>query len=189
MEALARAGKLAGVLDLTTTEWADEQVGGVFRAGPDRLSGAALSGVPAIVTPGCLDMVNFWAPETVPGAFAGRTFYPHNPNVTLMRTTPEECRAIARVFAEKLNASTGPVTVLLPKKGWSVIDSPGGPFWLPEADKAFDEELKAGLRPGIKVLEFENNINDEEFAGACARELLANIRGGDQAPRKGNTHA
>ncbi|MCC5875620.1 MAG: Tm-1-like ATP-binding domain-containing protein [Candidatus Sumerlaeia bacterium] len=176
MEALAAAGKLAGVLDLTTTEWADEHVGGVFRAGPDRLSAAALNGIPAIVTPGCLDMVNFWAPETVPEKFQGRTFYPHNPNVTLMRTTTEECRAIAAIFAEKLNASKAPITVLLPARGWSVIDSPGGPFWLPEANTAFHEKLKAGLNSGIKVLEMDNNINDEEFAAACARELLANIK-------------
>lgn len=175
MEALAEAGKLVGVLDLTTTEWADEHVGGVFRAGPTRLEAAARNGIPAIVTPGCLDMVNFWAPETVPEKFKGRTFYPHNPNVTLMRTTPEECARIGDIFAEKLNQSKAPLTVLLPLKGWSVIDSPGGPFWLPEANKAFHKALKEALNPSVKVIEMDNNINDDEFAQACARELLANI--------------
>lgn len=175
MEALTRAGRLAGVLDLTTTEWADELVGGVFRAGSDRLLGAATGGVPAIVVPGCLDMVNFWAPNTVPKQFEGRTFYPHNPNVTLMRTTVEECRQLADLFAERLNQSTGPLTVLLPKKGWSVIDSPGGPFSLPEANETFDARLKEKLRPDIKVIEMDNNINDEAFARACAEQLLENI--------------
>lgn len=175
MEALAQAGRLAGVLDLTTTEWADEFVGGVFRAGPDRLSAAARHAIPAIVTPGCLDMVNFWAPETVPEKFNGRTFYPHNPNVTLMRTTVDECRGMAAIFAGKLNESKAPITVLLPRKGWSVIDSPGGPFWLPEANEAFHEVLKGALRRDIKVIEMDKNINDEEFAATCARELLSNI--------------
>lgn len=176
MEALADAGKLVGILDLTTTEWADELVGGVFRAGPRRLEGAAKRGIPAIVTPGCLDMVNFWAPDTVPEKFKGRTFYPHNPNVTLMRTTVEECRELGGIFAEKLNESKAPLTVLLPEKGWSVIDSPGGPFWLPEANKAFHKTLKENLRPDIRVVEMDNNINDEEFASACANELLSNIK-------------
>jgi len=116
MEGLIEAGLIAGVLDITTTEWADEVVGGVFTAGPTRLEAAARNGVPAIVAPGCLDMVNFWAPGTVPARFKGRTFYPHNPNVTLMRTTPEECRRIGEIIAGKLNLSTGPVTVLLPLK-------------------------------------------------------------------------
>jgi uncharacterized protein (UPF0261 family) len=175
MEALVRAGRVAGVFDLTTTEWADTLVGGVFAAGEQRLCAAAQCGVPAIVVPGCLDMVNWWAPETVPSQFKGRTFYPHNPNVTLMRTTVEECRTLAEKFAERLNQSTAPTTVLLPQKGWSMIDAPGGPFWLPEADRAFDATLKKLLRPGIDVIERENNINDEEFARLCAEQLLRNI--------------
>ncbi len=117
MESLIEGGLIAGVLDVTTTEWADELVGGVLAAGPTRLEAAARNGVPAVVTPACLDMVNFWAPETVPEKFRSRKFYPHNPNITLMRTTPDECRQLGRILAEKLNLSTGPVTVLIPRKG------------------------------------------------------------------------
>ena len=143
MESLIEAGLIAGVLDITTTEWADELVGGVLAAGPTRLEAAARRGVPAVVTPACLDMVNFWAPETVPEKFDGRKFYPHNPNITLMRTTPDECRRLGEILAEKLNLSTGPVTVLIPLKGLSVIDAPGGPFWWPEANQALFDALKA----------------------------------------------
>jgi uncharacterized protein (UPF0261 family) len=176
MEALIRAGRVAGVFDLTTTEWADALVGGVFSAGGERLTAAAQCGVPAIVTPGCLDMVNWWAPDTVPAKFKGRTFYPHNPNVTLMRTTTDECRQLAEKFAERLNQSVAPLTVLLPLRGWSMIDAPGGPFWLPEADKTFHETLKSLLRRDIKVVELDNNINDEAFAKACAEMLLQNMK-------------
>ena len=172
MESLVETGLINGVLDVTTTEWADELVGGVLAAGPTRLEAAARHGVPAIVTPACLDMVNFWAPETIPSQFAGRTFYPHNPNITLMRTTPEECTRLGEILAEKLNASTAAVTVLIPQKGLSVIDSPGGPFWLPEADGALFEALKKNLRPDIPVIEIDANVNDPEFSRRCAEELL-----------------
>src|SRR3989449_6732854 len=128
MESLIESGLVAGVLDITTTEWADELVGGVLSAGPARLEAAARQGVPAIVAPGCLDMVNFYGPESVPEKFKGRSFYPHNPQVTLMRTTPEENRELGRVVAGKLNLSTGPITVLLPLRGGSMISAPGGPF-------------------------------------------------------------
>jgi len=131
--------------------------------------------VPAVVTPGCLDMVNFWAPETVPDKFRGRKFYPHNPNVTLMRTNVEECRELGEIVAGKLNASVGPVTVLIPLKGWSMIDAPDGPFWWPEADSAFREALKKKLRSDIPVIEMDCNINDPKFAERCANELLPNL--------------
>lgn len=176
MESLIEAGLIAGVLDVTTTEWADELVGGVLAAGPARLEAAARRGVPAIVTPACLDMVNFWAPPTVPQKFQGRRFYPHNPNITLMRTTPEECRQLGEILAEKLNLSRGPVSVLIPLRGWSMIDSPGGPFWWPEADQAFATALKARLRPDIPVLEIDANVNDAEFARRCAETLLKGMR-------------
>lgn len=176
LESLVDAGRIAGVLDLTTTEWADEYVGGVFSAGSKRLSAAARRGTPAIVTPACLDMVNFWAPDTIPPKFNGRRFYPHNPNVTLMRTTPEECAAIGRILAERLNASVGPVTVLIPLQGWSMIDAPGKPFWWPEADQALHDALKAGLRADIPVIEMNCNVNDPEFADRCAAELLARLK-------------
>ena len=175
MESLVEGGLIAGVLDLTTTEWADELVGGVFTAGPQRLEAAARRGVPAIVVPGCLDMVNFWAPPTVPARFKHRKFYPHNPNVTLMRTNVEENRRLGEIFAEKLNASRGPVSVLVPLRGVSMIDAPGGPFWWPEADAAFVTALKARLRPGIPVIEMDCNINDPAFAERCAQSLLENL--------------
>ena len=170
MESLIESGRIAGVLDVTTTEWADELVGGVLGAGPARLEAAARCGVPAIVATGCLDMVNFWA--KTPPQFEGRTFYQHNPNVTLMRTTPEECRELGRIIAEKLNLSIGPVTVLLPLGGLSVIDAPGGPFWHPEADQALIQSLKHGLRADIPVIEMDCNVNDPPFARCCAETLL-----------------
>jgi len=172
MESLVETGQIAGVLDVTTTEWADELAGGVLAAGPHRLEAAARCGVPAVVTPGCLDMVNFWAPETIPEKYKGRTFYPHNPNITLMRTTPEECRELGRIIAEKLNTSTGPAAVLIPLGGLSVIDAPGGPFWWPEADRALFDALEEHLRDGIPVEELDLNINDPEFARRCAETLL-----------------
>jgi uncharacterized protein (UPF0261 family) len=176
LESLVEAGRIAGVLDITTTEWADEVVGGVLSAGPTRLEAAARAGVPAVVVPGCLDMVNFWAPETVPGRFKGRIFYPHNPNVTLMRTNVEECAKIGAVLAEKLNLSRGPVTVLLPLRGLSTIGAPGGPFWWPEADRALFRALKDGLREGIAVEELDCNINDAAFSARCAEALLDHLK-------------
>ena len=175
MESLIETGLVAGVLDVTTTEWADELVGGVLSAGPTRLEAAARRGVPAVVSTGCLDMVNFGSPETVPAKFAGRKFYQHNPQVTLMRTTPDECAQLGRILAEKLNLSTGPVTVLLPLRGGSVISAPGGPFHDAAADAALYTSLKAALRPNIPVLELDCAINDPAFAEACARELLGKL--------------
>ena len=172
MESLISGGLIEGVLDVTTTEWADELVGGVLAAGPNRLEAAAARGVPSVVTPACLDMVNFWAPETVPRKFQGRKFYQHNPNITLMRTTPDENRRLGQIIAEKLNKSTGPVTVLIPRKGLSMIDAPDGPFWWPEADAALVEALKTGLRDDIPVIEMDHNVNDPEFARRCAETLL-----------------
>src|SRR3954466_6167427 len=128
MESLIEARMVDGVLDITTTEWADELVGGFLGAGPHRLEAAAKTGTPAVVTPGCLDMVNFYAPDSVPERFRGRRFYQHNPQVTLMRTTAEENAEIGKIIAQKLNASLGPVTVLIPRKGISVISAPGQSF-------------------------------------------------------------
>ncbi|MFN0067709.1 MAG: Tm-1-like ATP-binding domain-containing protein [Limisphaerales bacterium] len=175
MESLIEAGLVAGVLDITTTEWADELVGGVLGAGPTRLEAAARHGVPAVVAPGCLDMVNFGPPDTVPAKFAGRRFYPHNPQVTLLRTTPDECRQLGEIIAAKLNASAGPVTVLLPLRGISVISAAGQPFHWPEADAALFGALKAGLRPDIPVRELDVNINDPAFAAACVEALLGMV--------------
>jgi uncharacterized protein (UPF0261 family) len=177
MESLIESGMVAGVLDITTTEWADELVGGFLTAGPSRLEAAARHGVPAIVTPGCLDMVNFHGPESVPGTFKGRNFYQHNPQVTLMRTTPDECRELGRIIGGKLNLSTGPVTLLLPLGGISVISAPGQKFHDPEADRALFDSLKATVRKDIEVVEVNAGINDAAFAGACVRALLENIQG------------
>lgn len=173
LENLVREGHIVGVLDITTTELADDLAGGVFSAGPDRLTAAATTGVPWVVTPGCLDMVNFWAPETIPEKHAGRTFYRHNPNVTLMRTTPEENAQLGRSLAEKVNASTGPVTVLLPLKGVSMIDGPSGAFYDPAANEALFGAIRDTLRDDIALIEMDNFINDETFADRCASELIA----------------
>lgn len=176
MESLIESGLVAGVLDVTTTEWADELVGGFLGAGPARLEAAARRGIPAVVAPGCLDMVNFHAPETVPARFAGRTFYKHNPQVTLMRTNAEECTQLGHVLAEKVNLSTGPVTVILPKKAISVISAAGQPFHDAVTDAALFDSLKAGLRRDIPVQELDCAINDPAFAEACAKTLLGSIR-------------
>ena len=175
MESLVESGLVAGVLDITTTEWADELVGGILSAGPTRLEAAARTGTPAIVVPGCLDMVNFGARETVPVKFADRNFYQHNPQVTLMRTTPEECEQLGKVIAKKLNASTGPVTVLLPRQAISIISAPGQKFHDPAADRALFDSLSAHLRRDIPVIEMDCAINDTAFAEACVKALLANL--------------
>jgi uncharacterized protein (UPF0261 family) len=183
MESLIETGLVAGVLDLTTTEWADELVGGVLNAGPTRLEAAARHGVPAIVAPGCLDMVNFGPPASVPAKFAGRKFYPHNPQVTLMRTTPDECAELGRIVAEKVNLSTGPVTVLLPLRAISVISEPGGAFHDPAADAALFDGIRRNLRHDIPLLELKTTVNDPAFAALCAHELLANIEKQNSASR------
>jgi len=175
MESLIETGLVAGVLDVTTTEWADELVGGVLSAGTARLEAAARRGVPAVVSTGCLDMVNFGSPESVPAKFAARKFYQHNPQVTLMRTTPEECKRLGSILAEKLNLSIGPVTVLLPLRGGSVISAPGGPFHDADADNALYSALKSGLRRDIAVKELDCVVNDAAFAEACANALLQSL--------------
>ncbi len=175
MESLIETGMVAGVLDITTTEWADEHVGGILGAGPTRLEAAARHGVPAIVTPGCLDMVNFGEPDSVPDKFADRTFYQHNPQVTLMRTTPEECSALGKIISEKINLSIGPVTVLLPTKAISVISAEGEPFRDPTADQALFFALKENLRKDIEIIVEDYVINDPKFAERCAQTLLAGL--------------
>jgi len=178
MENLVSDGFITGVLDVTTTEWADELVGGVLSAGPTRLEAAASVGIPQVIAPGCLDMANFWARETVPAKYAAqqgvgrRLFYQWNPNVTLMRTTPEENAELGRILAEKANQARGPVAFFLPLQGVSILDSPGGEFWWPEADQALFAAIKTHVRPGIPVYELDNNINDEAFARAVTDKLF-----------------
>lgn len=175
MESLIEAGYVDGVLDVTTTEWADELVGGVLSAGPTRLDAAAKRGIPQVIAPGCLDMVNFWARNTVPEKFASRQFYQWNPNITLMRTTVDENAELGRILATKANQSTAPVAFFLPLQGVSVLDSPGGEFWQPEADQALYAAIKAHVRDEIAVHEVDCNINDAAFAQAVVDQLLALI--------------
>lgn len=175
MESLIASGLVAGVLDITTTEWADELVGGILTAGPERLNAAAAAGVPTIIVPGCLDMVNFGAPETVPAKFSDRIFYQHNPQVTLMRTNSSECAQLGRILADKINVYRGKVTVLWPLKGLSFISSKGQPFYLPAADAAMLESLKCRLRKDIPLIEMDCEINDPAFARTCAERLLENL--------------
>ncbi|MBE3590565.1 MAG: Tm-1-like ATP-binding domain-containing protein [Firmicutes bacterium] len=177
MEGLVDDGLVGALLDVTTTEWADELVGGVLNAGPHRLEAAGRKGIPQVVSVGALDMVNFGPPETVPEKFRGRRFYPHNPTVTLMRTTPEECAELGRILAEKLNKATGPTKVFLPLRGVSMIDAEGQPFWDPEADRALFDALRRHLRPDIERVELDLHINDPEFALAMARALESMLAG------------
>lgn len=175
MEALVRSGMVSAVFDVTTTEWADELVGGVLSAGPDRLDAAAVAQIPAIVAPGCLDMVNFGEPETVPQQFKDRLFYHHNPQVTLMRTNAEECYQLGRILAEKLNQYTAPVSVLIPAKAVSVISAKGQPFYDADADTALFEALMQNLNDQVELLVVNSEINDPVFAATCAKTLLQNI--------------
>ena len=166
MEKLVDDGLIGSVLDLTTTEVCDLLVGGVFAAGPDRLDAIARTGVPYVGSCGALDMVNFGAPATVPEPFAGRLFYEHNPQVTLMRTTVTENVEIGRFLAGKLNACPGPVVFLLPTGGVSALDAPGQAFHDPEADAALFETIEGEVRDAGRVRRVDHHINDPEFADA-----------------------
>jgi uncharacterized protein (UPF0261 family) len=174
MEGLARDGQVAGLLDLTTTELADELVGGILSAGPDRLGAAVRAGVPQVVSVGALDMVNFGPLDTVPAVFAGRRFHVHNPSVTLMRTTAEENAALGDWIARVLAGATSPAVVMLPLRGVSALDAPGGPFEDPDADGALFDALTRGLagHPWVRVEARDEHINDTSFAAAAARNLL-----------------
>jgi uncharacterized protein (UPF0261 family) len=182
METLIGDGYFHAVLDLTTTELADEVCGGVLSAGPDRLEAAGSEGVPQVVTPACIDMCNFWGPETVPAQYQGRLLYRWNPNVTLMRTTVEENAQMGQIFAEKLNKAIGPVAVMIPMGGFSELDYPGQPFWSPEADQAFVDALGKSLRADIPLEVSEKAVNDPEFSRRVAERLLElmNQKSGEQ---------
>jgi uncharacterized protein (UPF0261 family) len=172
MEGLINDGFIAGVADVTTTEWCDELVGGVLSAGPHRLEAAGRQGIPQVISVGALDMVNFWAFETVPERFKQRTLYKHNANVTLMRTTSQECAELGRIIASKLNRATGPTALFLPLKGVSAIDAEGQPFHLPAADTALFNALRQNIRSPVEVVELDLHINDPAFAAAMAERLL-----------------
>lgn len=174
MEALIDQGFIKGVLDLTTTEWCDEVVGGVLNAGPDRLTAAGKNGIPQVVSVGALDMVNFGPMDTVPAQFKDRNLYKHNPTVTLMRTTAEELKSIGHEIASRLADATGKTTLILPLKGVSMIDVEGQPFYDAEADKALFDTLRTELEgSNVEIVELDTDINDKEFAVAAAQKLIS----------------
>jgi uncharacterized protein (UPF0261 family) len=170
MEAVIESGMAVGVLDITTTEWADELCGGILNAGPTRMDAAAKAGIPVVIVPGCLDMVNFGERSSVPAKYEGRSFYIHNPQVTLMRTTPEECAELGRIIAGKANACAGRCEILIPKKAISVISAEGQPFHDPAADAALFGAIRENAE--VPVTEFCFEINNPSFANACAERLL-----------------
>jgi uncharacterized protein (UPF0261 family) len=176
MEDLVKGGFLVGVLDVTTTELADELVGGILSAGPERLDAAGQAGLPQVIAPGALDMVNFGPPDTVPEKFNERHFYQHNPTVTLMRTTAEETAELGKIMARKLSEAKGPTTVLIPIQGVSAIDKTGQPFDSPEARDAWRENLKAHIGDNVTVIEMDAHINDDEFATKLAETLLDSLK-------------
>jgi uncharacterized protein (UPF0261 family) len=176
-EALATGGFLVGVLDATTTELADELVGGVLSAGPDRLEAVGRAGLPQVVSLGALDMVNFGPRDTVPPQFEGRNLYVHNPTITLMRTTAEEMAELGRRIASKLNGADGPTVLFVPLKGVSAIDVDGQPFRDAEADEALFAALREGVDAGkVEVHEVDADVNDPAFATAMADRLHELIR-------------
>jgi len=176
MEGLIRDGLVEGVLDVTTTEWCDELVGGVLTAGPSRLDAAAEMGIPQVVSVGALDMVNFGPRETVPARFEGRNFYVHNPTVTLMRTTKDEMKELGSIIAKKVSASKGPAAFFIPQKGVSAIDIDGGPFHDPEADRACFDSLRSEMGSNVALEDLDYHINDEAFAEAMAKKLIELMR-------------
>ncbi|MFK7912253.1 MAG: Tm-1-like ATP-binding domain-containing protein [Akkermansiaceae bacterium] len=174
MESLIESGMVAGVLDITTTEWADEFVGATLSAGPTRMDAMTKAKVPAVVSPGCLDMANYGEKETVPKKFADRTFYIHNPQVTLMRTNAEECSQLGKIIAEKTNANPAPTAILNPLKTVSVISAEGQPFYDPEADAALFGAIHEHAK--VEVIDYDEEINSEVFAKAAAHKLLELIQ-------------
>jgi uncharacterized protein (UPF0261 family) len=191
LEKLADSGLLAGAIDVSTTEIADEIVGGVLSAGPTRLDVFARRPLPYVGSCGALDMVNFGPWDTVPERFKGRRLYRHNPTVTLMRTTADECRAIGTFVADKLNAMTGPVRFLLPEGGVSSIDRPGQPFHDPEADRALFETIAQRFRAGAdrKLVRLPLHVNDEAFADALVAAWREAASSAEQRPLSARTHA
>lgn len=176
LEALAASGYFAGILDITTTELADELVGGVLSAGPDRVEVAGAAGIPQVVSLGAMDMVNFGPMETVPERFRERTFYVHNPTITLMRTTPEECAELGRQIGAKLSAAKGPVALFVPRGGVSAIATEGGVFHDPAADAALFDAVVTNAGENVEVHDLDLAINDPAFAEAMAERLHAMIQ-------------
>ncbi|WP_304341288.1 Tm-1-like ATP-binding domain-containing protein [Metaclostridioides mangenotii] len=173
MESLIGSGFFEGVLDLTTTEWCDELLGGILNAGPNRLEAAAKFNVPQVVSVGAMDMVNFGAIDTIPVKFKERNLYKHNPSTTLMRTTIEENKQLGEIIADKLNMSKSLTTLMLPLKGVSMIDLEGQAFYGKEEDEMLFNTLKSNIDSDkVDIIEMNNNINDEEFALLAAKKLI-----------------
>jgi uncharacterized protein (UPF0261 family) len=179
LEEWIERGEFHGVLDLTTTELADELAGGHRSAGPDRVGAAGRRGLPQLIAPGAIDMVNFGAPDTVPAKYSGRRLHPHNPGTTLMRTTADENTRLGQWMAAKLNRATGPTGVVIPRGGFSAYDAPGGPFWDPDADRAFRDALLADLDSRIPRVEVDANINDRAFVDVAVA-LWERLSGGGE---------
>ena len=174
MESLIESGMVEGVLDLTTTEWADELTGATLSAGPTRMDAMSKAKVPAVIAPGCLDMANFGEVDSVPAKFEGRNFYIHNPQVTLMRTNAEENKQLGKILAEKANANAAPTVIMLPTKAISIISAEGQAFYDLEADHALFQSIKENA--SVEVIEIDEEINSEIFAQASAKKLLELIK-------------
>ena len=182
MESLVSDGYFTGVLDLTTTEWADELVGGILNAGEHRLEAASLAKIPQVVSLGAMDMVNFGPFDTVPDQFKNRNFYKHNPTVTLMRTTVEENEKLGKIIASKLNLAKSETILVIPNGGFSAIDVKDGPFYCPEADKALIDSIKKHLtNESVKLIEKEQAINDKAFAEFSAQQLINLMKRGNES--------
>ena len=182
MESLVSEGYFTGVLDLTTTEWADELVGGILNAGEHRLEAASLAKIPQVVSLGAMDMVNFGPFDTVPDQFKNRNFYKHNPTVTLMRTTVEENEKLGKIIASKLNLAKSETILVIPNGGFSAIDVKDGPFHCPEADKALIDSIKKHLtNESVKLIEKEQAINDKAFAEFSAQQLINLMKRGNES--------
>ena len=175
MESLIESGMVSGVLDITTTEWADELTGATLSAGPTRMDAMSKAKVPAVISPGCLDMANFGERDTVPEQFADRLFYIHNPQVTLMRTNPEECAELGKIISEKANANPAPTAILNPLKTVSIISAEGQAFYDPIADQALFAAIHQHAAK-VEVIDFDEEINSEVFAKAAAHKLLELIK-------------
>ncbi len=174
MESLIESGMVAGVLDLTTTEWADELLGATLSAGPTRMDAMTKARIPAVIAPGCLDMANYGERKTLPAEFENRTLYIHNPQVTLLRTNASECRELGRILAEKANANPAPTAILNPRKAISIISAAGQPFHDAEADLALFDAIHEHAR--CEVIDYDEDINSEVFARAAAHKLLSLIQ-------------
>jgi len=172
MEALARQGAIAGVVDYTLSELANSLMDGIHATGPERLTVVGEVGLPQVVVPGCVDFFNQGAPDTLPEKYRRRRSYYHNPVATLVRLEPDEMTELGRIVAKRLNGARGPVSVVAPSRGFSLSDTEGSALWYPEADEAFLSSLEVSLRPGIAFERVDSTVNDAAFAGVVADRYL-----------------